>query len=92
MKPATRELLITVGLGVISVAVAFGGGSLMALERCTAKWQRSGLASEWGLFQGCLVRLPDGRWLPEERLREIEIKDLTTEPAEPAKPVGRITT
>jgi hypothetical protein len=41
---------------------------------CEAKWERSGLQSEFGIFQGCLVRLPDGRWLPSERLRELEVK------------------
>ena len=40
---------------------------------CKSKWERSNMAVSWGPIQGCLVNLPDGRWLPEERIREIDI-------------------
>jgi hypothetical protein len=41
---------------------------------CHAKWDRANMVSvEWGPIQGCMVKLPDGRWLPEERIREFDI-------------------
>lgn len=45
---------------------------------CTSKWKLSGMKSSYGPMQGCLVQLPDGRWLPEERIREIDIKPKET--------------
>lgn len=42
---------------------------------CHASWAKSGFATSWGPFQGCLVQLPDGRWIPENRVREIDPKD-----------------
>jgi hypothetical protein len=41
---------------------------------CQSRWHGSGLQSTWGPIQGCKVKLADGRWLPEDRVREIDIK------------------
>jgi hypothetical protein len=59
-------------------------GFIIENATCKSKWERSGMAGvTWGPIQGCLVKLPDGRWLPEERIREIEI------PREP-KPTPKV--
>lgn len=66
----------------IALVVIFSGIFLVGLlgmaaikaTQCVASWERSGLKSEWGFYQGCLVQLPDGRWLPSERLREMDIQ------------------
>jgi hypothetical protein len=41
---------------------------------CYARWEKSGLRCEWGPIQGCLVELPNGKWIPDDRYREIEQK------------------
>ena len=41
---------------------------------CYAKWERAEMSGiSWGPIQGCMVQLPDGRWVPEERVRVIEV-------------------
>lgn len=54
--------------GIIFAAFAF-----LASWKCTSQWERSGLRSEWGPIHGCLVLLPDARWIPADRLREVDI-------------------
>jgi prepilin-type N-terminal cleavage/methylation domain-containing protein len=41
---------------------------------CEARWERSGMRAEWGLWTGCQVEVSAGRWLPESRLREIDLR------------------
>lgn len=38
---------------------------------CSKKWGQSGLRSNWTLFAGCRLRMPDGKWIPAESYREI---------------------
>lgn len=58
-------------LGIVAAVIV---GALFAKPfACHAKWSRSGMQSSWGPLQGCVVRMPDGRWIPEERVREIDI-------------------
>ena len=51
-------------LAVLAIVEAVG---------CHARWKHSGLESSWGPLQGCLVTFPDGRQIPDDRVREIEI-------------------
>ena len=62
------EVMITVAILLI-VAVSF----FAPYYQCGAKWGRSGMASEWGFIQGCMVEVEPGRWIPDERVREIDI-------------------
>ena len=62
------ETLLVLAL-VLIVALPF----VMMPMQCTAKWQHSGMASEWGIIQGCLVEVEPGRWIPDERVREMDI-------------------
>lgn len=49
-------------------------GFVLDAWACHSKWERSGMAGvSYGPIQGCLVKMPDGRWLPAERIREIDI-------------------
>ena len=74
-----REIFNIVCLG----AAVLIGWAIWENAACKSKWLRSGMADvTWGPIQGCLVRLPDGRWLPEERIREIDIPRV---PASPPK-------
>lgn len=69
MKSGTSETLLGLGLIVLVVVGTFWWSA----AACSSKWDRSGMQSSWGPIQGCVVKLPDGRWLPEERVREIDI-------------------
>ena len=56
------------------VILVFGLGSCAySSVSCESRWEHSNMASTWGPIKGCLVKLPDGRWLPEDRVREIDI-------------------
>lgn len=41
-------------------------------HQCNVQWNASGMASNWGPVQGCLIQLKDGRWVPAENYREIK--------------------
>jgi hypothetical protein len=63
---------------LVLYAIILGGclviWGFFANWECKSKWDRSGMRGvAWGPVQGCLINLPDGRWLPEERIREIDI-------------------
>lgn len=65
-------------LGLVAIAFVFAvavcvdwvAGSVS----CGSRWGDSGLRSKYSPLSGCLVRLSDGRWLPEDRVREIDVK------------------
>lgn len=62
--------------GAVLVVGFVGFGALLVWGEsltCQRRWQHSRLATEWGPLQGCLVQVPDGRWLPDDRIREIDI-------------------
>lgn len=60
---------------IAAIIVAFIWAIFIGLPAygCHSKWRDSGLDSQYGFFAGCRVQTPDGRWLPAERVREIEI-------------------
>lgn len=47
---------------------------IMGPIKCRAKWEGSGMRSDWGFLKGCQVEVEKGRWLPEDRLREIDLQ------------------
>lgn len=63
-------------VGLISVSVYLDSVS------CQSKWELSGFRTQWGVLKGCVVQLPNGRWMPEDVIREIDLKDLKKEEAE----------
>lgn len=63
-------------------AVLIGGALWLSSASCSAAWSKSGMATSWGPIQGCLVQTPSGRWVPAERVREIDL--------EPRKPAAEI--
>ena len=40
---------------------------------CGARWKHSGVNTSWGPIQGCLVKMPSGRWVPDDRVRDIDL-------------------
>lgn len=70
------ELVISLVLFLLAVPIWMIFSSI----ECHSKWGRAGMTDvAWGPMQGCLVKLPDGRWMPEDRIREVDI------PKEPQK-------
>lgn len=57
-------------VALVIVAVVYG---IWSSASCSAQWEKSGLTSDWGPIKGCTVHLRDGRWLPADRVREIDI-------------------
>ena len=65
----SAEFLLVVIVALLFYAVIWIGDSKI----CTSKWERSGLQTDFGLFSGCLVRTPSGRWMPEDSVRDIDL-------------------
>ena len=63
------EAALSIALLLIIGAIAFAVNSW----QCSSQWADSGLQSSFKLGSGCRVKLPDGRWLPADRVREVEI-------------------
>ena len=54
-------LILLVGIWIDSVS-------------CHSKWDNADMAAvSYGPIKGCMVKLPDGRWLPADRMREIDL-------------------
>jgi len=67
-------VVVCVFVTALLVAVVVGGAMVFEYLGCHAKWERAGMQLvEWGPIQGCMVKLPDGRWMPTERLREMDL-------------------
>ena len=74
MSDDAWEVVSIVGVGVLITAVCLAIGWWISWAKCHSQWEHSGMtAISWGPIQGCLVKLPDGRWLPADRIREIDI-------------------
>ena len=46
---------------------------IFASLSCSSRWADSGLKSSWGPVKGCLVKTPAGRWIPDDRVREVDL-------------------
>ena len=62
-----------IAVSIVGLIVCFVAYLIFGSWQCSSQWSRSGLATSWGPIQGCVVELPDGRWIPADRVREIEI-------------------
>jgi hypothetical protein len=68
------ELVAIIVVGALIFAAAFAIAGIVAYFSCHARWDKAGMADvAWGPMQGCLVKMPDGRWLPSDRVREFEL-------------------
>ena len=56
---------------LVSAAAFFGAFSLVGSEQCESQWKKSGMVYEYGLIQGCMIRLKDGTWIPAKSYREV---------------------
>ncbi len=59
---------------LILIVITLSASSLFNYMSCHSRWKDSGVKGvSWGPIQGCKVKLDDGRWLPDDRVREIDI-------------------
>ena len=72
-----RDFLEAGGLVLVLVfvygAVAIPPMAWLSDNECKLHWHDSGLQSEWGFVSGCMVRLRDGRWVPDRVVRMTDI-------------------
>jgi hypothetical protein len=54
------------------LALAVGVSYPFSKRSCRETWQASGMASDFGIWTGCMVRLPDGTWVPAESYRPVK--------------------
>lgn len=61
---------------------------VVASWTCAQRWKASGLSTTWGIGQGCLVQTPGGRWIPDDRVRDVDLAPPAADkrPEIPTKP------
>lgn len=62
-------LLVVIG---IAITMIFGFYAIPCYLVCHSKADKQGLECEWGPIQGCMVKMPDGKWMDYDRLRYME--------------------
>ncbi len=61
--------------GFVGVIAALVGGSIAYDSwACGRRWGGSGMATTWGPVQGCQVEVSPGRFIPEDRVREVDLQ------------------
>ena len=66
-----REILLMWVMAIVMVLAVYGIAGWFAAYQCESAWARSGLKSDWGPVQGCLVQRKDGTWVPDKMIRDI---------------------
>ena len=61
-------------LYLIFWVVTFCAYMLFASWSCSSRWADSGLKSSWGPVKGCLVKTSSGRWVPDDRVRDVDLE------------------
>lgn len=91
MKRLTRgtagiELLATLIVGGLMIAALILIGWPINAYQCRVRWEGSGLESRYQfLAGGCFVKTAAGRWIPSDRVREVNPNDATV--ATPVAPI-----
>lgn len=62
----TKFVAIVVAISAALLSLAVWG----EVATCHGKWRDSGMDSRFGFPEGCMVRLRDGRWIPQAAYRE----------------------
>ena len=80
------ELLVSiVVLAVLLALVVLIGWPINAYQ-CRVRWEGSGLESRYQFMAGgCFVKTAAGRWIPSDRVREVNPNDATV--ATPVAPI-----
>jgi hypothetical protein len=62
------ELIAILFMAVAILVASYG----ISKASCEASWRESGMRTKYGWPEGCLVEAKPGKWIPEERYREID--------------------
>lgn len=68
---SSKDDLIGWSVVVVFLVTLILSGWWLSSYRCHARWERSGMASEFRVFVGCLVKT-DAGWIPDDRIREVQ--------------------
>ena len=68
------ESLLNIGIVILVflLVVCIAGAVGIEAYSCHSKATKQGLECEWGIFQGCMVKMPSGNWMDYDRLRYME--------------------
>lgn len=59
---------------LIAIALILAGVNKLSQYSCFASWEDSGMPVKYSFMGGCKIQLTDGKWIPEDRYREIANK------------------
>jgi hypothetical protein len=63
-----------VAIHFVAIVGVFGFIEVESAEvKCDKRWENSGLNTSYTILGGCQVRLPSGKWIPEDRVRQSDI-------------------
>lgn len=68
----------SVGFYVLVLIALLSAAAYVSALTCERRWAGSGLAVEWGIVEGCRVLMPSGRWMPDDRVRDVDISSQTS--------------
>ena len=57
---------------LICFGIVFGLSYWASSSSCKAQWSDSGFGVRYGFMSGCMIHLPDGRWIPADNYREVK--------------------
>lgn len=60
-------------VSLVFLIIIVGIWAMVDAASCKSRWAQSGLSSTWGPIQGCLVKTKDGRIVPEEVIKDIDV-------------------
>lgn len=70
MKDETKELLWFIGIALAAFVVIIAALLAGKYYKCTSQWARSGMATDWGPIQDCVIQ-HNGKWIPADNYREM---------------------
>ncbi len=71
------------GASIFGLVIMIGLYAIIGSWECSGRWKDSGMKHRFGVVAGCQVNVRDNIWLPEDRIREVDLP--ATKPAPDAK-------
>ena len=69
------EVMASLILGAIGLVLWM----VFSAWSCGSRWGKSDMRTSWGPVQGCLVQTPSGRWVPDDRVRDVDLEPRQTQ-------------
>lgn len=72
MKKQKGNFEVMFGLFIVLIFIVMGGIAIaINYVSCSARWADT-FKTDFGIFQGCRIEVAPGKWIPEDRYREVE--------------------